>query len=110
MKLSPPELSVSGFLASRVCSPHSTYVQLRICVLLLQVVVADAATMRLPTESSMSTASAQLFSADMPTRIPLVRWDCDAACVIQLGAKAAAQFAGIMAGEQMSCHVMLSGL
>ena len=67
--------------------------------LMLQVVVADAATMRLPTDTGLAGLSAQVFSTDMPSRIPLPRWDCDAACVTQLGVKAAARFAGTMAGE-----------
>ena len=70
--------------------------------LCMQVVVADAATMRLPTKAAMPPVASQVFSGDMPLRIPLPRWDCDAPHVTQLGGRAPARFAGIMPGAACS--------
>ena len=65
---------------------------------LLQVVVADAATMRLPHTGAAAAVPALQFSADMPTRIPQPRWDTEAAHVLQLGGRSPARFAGTMQG------------
>ena len=64
----------------------------------LQVVVADAATMRLPTSGAAPAVPALQFSADMPARIPEPRWDSEAQHVLQLGGRSPARFAGTMPG------------
>lgn len=70
-------------------------------LMLLQVVVADSGSLRLPTGQTMSHVSSGLFGLDMPRSIPLPRWDSDDAQAMRLGSKAPARFAAFMPGISM---------